>query len=89
MGLRRTASLLDILSAFLTTRTIFIQVFDASKPLMSKYVETWRHEGHTYPEKKARYHNSSALIKWMQYFRTSVVEKKEGTPANECPIVMC
>ena len=26
------------------------------------------------------------IIQWMQYFRTSVVEKKEGTPANECVI---
>ena len=85
MGLWKTASLFRH-SALLTPRTIFIQVFDASKPLMSKYVESWRYEGHTYPEKRQDITILQLIIQWMQYFRTSVVEKKEGTPANECVI---
>ena len=87
MGLWRTASLFKH-SAFLTPRTIFIQIFDASKPLMSKYLEGWRHEGHSYAEKRQDITILQLMIQWMQYFCTSMVEKKEGTPANECPIVM-
>ena len=43
---------LDILSAFLTSRTMFLLLFDASQPLNTKCQETWRHKGWTYHGKE-------------------------------------
>ena len=74
---------LDILSAFLTPRTMFIQVFNASLPLNSKYLERWRHEGRTYPGKEQNITILNQLMQWMQLIHASLVERKEGTPANE------
>ena len=74
---------LDILSAFLTPRTMFIQVFNASQPLNSKYLESWRHKGRTYPGKEQSITILKLMMQWMQLIHASLVEKKEGTPANE------
>ena len=74
---------LDILSAFLTPRTMFIQVFNASQPLNSKYLESWRHNGRTYPGKEQNITILKHMMQWMQLIHASLVEKKEGTPANE------
>ena len=74
---------LDILSAFLTPRTMFIQVFNASQPLNSKHLEWWRHKGSTYQGKEQNITILNHLMQWMQLIHTSLVEKKEGTPANE------
>ena len=73
----------DILSAFLTPRTMFIQVFNASQPLNSNYVESWRHKGHSYAEKEQDFTVLQLMMQWMQLIHASLVEKKEGTLANE------
>ena len=74
---------LDILSAFLTPRTMFIQVFNASQPLNCKYLERWRHKGRTYPGKEQNITILNQLMQWMQLIHANLVERKEGTPANE------
>ena len=74
---------LDILSAFLTPRTMFIQVFNASQPLNSNYVESWRHKGHTYAGKEQNFTVLQLMMQWMQLIHVSLVEKKEGTLTNE------
>ena len=74
---------LDILSAFLTPRTMFIQVFNASQPLNSNYVESWRHKGHTYAGKEQDFTVLQLMMQWMQLIHVSLVEKKEGTLTNE------
>ena len=38
---------LNIISAFLTSRTMFLLLFDASVDLSSKYRASWHHEGRT------------------------------------------
>ena len=74
---------LDILSAFLTPRTIFIYVFNASKPLNSKYNESWRHEGKTYPGKEQVLTVLQLMIQWMQLIHASLVVKKESAVTKE------
>ena len=74
---------LDILSAFLTPRTMFIQVFNASKPLNSNYVESWRHEGKTYPGKDQNITVLQLMMQWMQLIHAGLVEKKEDTLTDE------
>ena len=74
---------LDILSAFLTPHTMFIQVFNASQPLNSNYVESWRHEGQTYAGKEQDFTILQLMMQWMQLIHVSLVEKKEGTLTNE------
>ena len=74
---------LDILSAFLTPRTIFIYVFNASKPLKSKYVESWRHKGQTYPGKEQVLTVLQLMMQWMQLIHVNLVVKKESTLTNE------
>ena len=74
---------LDILSAFLTPRTIFIYVFNASKPLNSKYNESWRHEGKTYPGKEQVLTVLQLMMQWMQLIHAGLVVKKESTLTNE------
>ena len=74
---------LDILSAFLTPRTMFIQVFNASQPLNSNYVERWRHKGHTYAGKEQDFTVLQLMMQWTQLIHASLVERKEGTLTNE------
>ena len=74
---------LDILSAFLTPHTIFIYVFNASKPLKSKYVESWRHKGQTYPGKEQVLTVLQLMMQWMQLIHASLVMKKESAVTNE------
>ena len=75
---------LDILSAFLTQRTMFLVLFDASLPLNSTYQENWRHEGHTYPGKQQNITILQLMMQWMQLIHASLVAKKErGTAAKE------
>ena len=74
---------LDILSAFLTPRTIFIYVFNASKPLKSKYVESWRHKGKTNPGKEQVLTVFQLMMQWMQLIHVNLFVKKESTLTNE------
>ena len=68
---------LDILSAFLTQRTMFLLLFNASLDLNSKYQENWRHKGHTYPGKEQNITILQLMMQWMQLIHASLVAKKE------------
>ena len=70
---------LDILSAFFTLRAMFIYVFNASKPLKSKYIEPWKHEGQTYPGKEQVLTVLQVMMQWMRLIHASLVVKKEST----------
>ena len=72
---------LDILSAFLTQRTMFLVLFDASLPLNSTHQEDWRH---TYPGKEQNITILQLMMQWMQLIHASLVAKKEnGTAVKE------
>ena len=75
---------LDILSAFLTKRTMFLLLFDASQSLNVKYHENWRHEGHTYPGRELNITILQLMMQWMQLIHASLVAKDErGTAVRE------
>ena len=64
---------LDIISAFLTSRTMFLLLFDASADLNSKYQESWRHKGITIPGRKQNISNIQLMMQWMQLIHASLV----------------
>ena len=72
---------LDILSAFLTQRTMFLLLFDASLPLSSKYQEKWRRKGHTYPGRELNITILQLMMQWMQLIHASLVAKDESNIA--------
>ena len=75
---------LDILSAFITKRTMFLLLFDASRPLSSKYQEIWRHEGKTFQGKELNITILQLMMQWMQLIHASLMAKKEkGTAVKE------
>ena len=70
---------LDIISAFLTSRTMFLLLFDASADLNSKYQESWRHKGRTIPGRKQNISHIQLMMQWMQLIHASLVTKyKDG-----------
>ena len=74
---------LDILSAFLTSRTMFLLLFDASQPLNTKCQETWNHEGQTYHCKEHNITFLQLMVQWMRLIHASLMAKNEmGTAAN-------
>ena len=68
---------LDIVSAFLTSHTMFLLLFDASVDLSSKYRASWRHKGRTIPGRKQNISNLQFMMQWMQLIHGSLVTKKE------------
>ena len=75
---------LDILSAFLTSRTMFLLVFDASQPLNNKCQEIWRHKGQTYHGKEHNITFLQLMVQWMRLIHASFVAKNEmGTATTE------
>ena len=75
---------LDILSAFLTSRTMFLLVFDASQPLNNKCQESWRHKGQTYHGKEHNITFLQLMVQWMRLIHASFVAKNEmGTATTE------
>ena len=74
---------LDILSAFLTSRTMFLLVFDASQPLNSKYRESWRHKGQTYQGKEYNITFLQLMMQWMRLIPASLMGKDEVIAHSE------
>ena len=75
---------LDILSTFLTSRTMFLLVFDASQPLSNKCQENWRHKGQTYHGKEHNITFLQLMVQWMRLIHASLVAKNEmGTATME------
>ena len=70
---------LDIISAFLTSRTMFLLLFDASADLNSKYQESWRHKGLTIPGRKQNISHIQLMKQWMQLIHASLVTKDKGS----------
>ena len=66
---------LDIISAFLTSRTMFLLLFDASADLNSKYQESWRHKGITIPGRRQNISHIQLMKQWMQLIHASLVTK--------------
>ena len=66
---------LDIISAFLTSRTMFLLLFDASADLNIKYEESWRHKGRTFPGRKQNISHIQLMKQWMQLIHASLVTK--------------
>ena len=75
---------LDILSAFLTKCTMFLLLFDASRPLSNKYQEIWRHEGETFQGRELNITILQLMMQWMQLIHTSLVARDErGTAVKK------
>ena len=75
---------LDILSAFLTSHTMFLLLFDASLPLADKWQESWRYKGCTYQGKKLNITFLQLMMQWMRLIHASLVAKNEvGTVAKK------
>ena len=68
---------LDIISAFLTSRTMFLLLFDASVDLSSKYRASWRHEGRTIQGIEQNISYLQLMMQWMQLIHGSLVIKDE------------
>ena len=73
---------LDVLAAFLTSRTMFFLVFDASIRLDSLYQEKWHHEGHVIKGREQYITNIELMIQWLQLIHSSLVARKEGLPLS-------
>ena len=65
---------LDIISAFLTSRTMFLLLFDESVDLSSMYQEKWHHKGIAIP---GREQNITQLLmkQWLQLIHSSLLAK--------------
>ena len=68
---------LDIISAFLTSRTMFLLLFDASLNLDKMYKEMWRHGGKSYVGREQNVTHRQLMMQWMQLIYTSLVAKEE------------
>ena len=74
---------LDILSAFLTQRTMFLLLFDASMPSNSKYQEIWRHKGEKRQGQKQNITILQLMMQWMRLIHASLVAKDEWGTADK------
>ena len=68
---------LDIISAFLTSRTMFLLLFDASLNLDGMYKEIWRHGGKSFLGREQNVTRRQLMMQWMQLIHTSLVAKDE------------
>ena len=62
---------LNVIPAFLTSRTMFYILFDASKPLNSKVEILWHHEGQSKKEGEMCVTTIDLLLQWMAVIHTS------------------
>ena len=56
---------LDLLPPFLTSRTLFCVMFDASKPLSEKVEVNWNKEGHSTHLETLKIHRKDIILQWM------------------------
>ena len=73
---------LDVLAAFLTSRTMFFLLFDASIGLESLYQEKWHHKGQVIKGREQYITNVELMIQWLQLIHSSLVARKEGLPLS-------
>lgn len=82
---------LNILSAFLTERTMFLLIFNASQCLDTKYKPFWKKNGETYEGEEQNITVLNLMMQWMQLIHGSLLvthgEATEGY-IPYCPKVM-
>ena len=71
---------LDVLAAFLTPRTMFVLLFDASIDLECMYQEKWHHEGKVINGREQYITHLELLQQWLQLIHSFLVARKEGLP---------
>ena len=69
---------LDVISAFLTPRTMFILLFDASISLDKLYEEKWHHNGKVIMGREQNITHLQLMIQWLQLIHSSLVAKNES-----------
>ena len=69
---------LDIISAFLTPRTMSFLLFDASVSLESKYQEIWCHNGVLMPGRYQNITHLQLMMQWLQLIHSSLLTKPKG-----------
>ena len=77
---------LNIISAFLTSRTMFLIVFNASLDLNRAYREIWCHDGSTVLERKQNISHIQLMMQWMQLIHASLVVKDEKMKQSEASV---
>ena len=66
---------LDIVSAFLTSRTMFLLLFDGSVDLSSMYQEKWHHNGIVIPGREQDITQLQLMKQWLQLIHSSLLAK--------------
>ena len=66
---------LDIVSAFLTSRTMFLLLFDGSVDLSSMYQEKWHHKGIAIPGREQNITHLQLMKQWLQLIHSSLLAK--------------
>ena len=66
---------LDIISAFLTSRTMFLLLFDGSVDLSSMYQEKWHHKGIAIPGREQNITQLQLMKQWLQLIHSSLLTK--------------
>ena len=74
---------LDIVSAFLTSRTIFLLLFDGSVDLSSMYQEKWHHKGIAIPGREQNITHLQLMKQWLQLIHSSLVKDSEEASSNQ------
>lgn len=74
---------LDVISAFLTPRTMFILLFDASISLDKFYNEKWHHKGEVILGREQNITHLELMMQWLQLIHSSLVAKNEGLLSQE------
>ena len=69
---------LDIISAFLTSRTMFFLLFDSSVELENVYQELWHHRGVSKPGRYQNLTHLQLMTQWLQLIHSNLVAKAEG-----------
>ena len=65
----------DIISAFLTSRTMFLLLFDGSVDLSSMYQEKWHHKGIAIPGRVQNITHLQLMKQWLQLIHSSLLAK--------------
>ena len=74
---------LDVISAFLTPRTMFFLLFDASISLDKLYEEKWHHKGKAIMGREQNITHLQLMMQWLQLIHSSLVAKNEGLLSQE------
>ena len=68
---------LDMLPPFLTSRTMFCLMFDASKPLCEKVEVNWNKEGHSTHLETLNITRKDLILQWMYCIHSSFINRSD------------